>query len=100
MENKYDKIEFNIERDFSDTFSVSFKFLKQNFKRLLKTLLYLVGPFLLVSALLSGFFTQNVFDVQSLMAGKGSPLDVFGPMYFLTILFSVYNWCTIDGNYI
>lgn len=97
MENKFEKIEFNVERDFSDTFNVSFKFLKQNFKPLLKTLIYLVGPFLFITALLSGIFTQNAFDIQSLMSGTGSPLDMFGPMYFLTILSTLVSALILIG---
>lgn len=69
MENKQvEKIEFNVERDFGEVFNVSFKFLKQNFKNLFKTMLFIVGPFILFFSLLlalmvndmMGIFTQNI----------------------------------------
>ncbi|MGB0886788.1 MAG: hypothetical protein ACPGSL_01585 [Vicingaceae bacterium] len=97
MENKFEKIEFNEERDFSDTFSVSFKFLKQNFKPLFKTLIFLVGPFLLVSAVLNGVFTQNAFDVQALISGGASPLSMIGPVYFFTIIASIISGLVLIG---
>jgi len=97
MDQKYEKIEFNVERDFSDTFNVSFKFLKQNFKPLLKTLLYLVGPFLFLSALLNGIFTQNSFDISSMISGGTSPLSMLGPVYFFTIITSIISGIILVG---
>jgi hypothetical protein len=91
IEDKHKKIEFNTERDFSDAFGTAFAFMRQNFKKLFLTLLYLAGPFLLISALLNAVYTQTAFDMQSLMTGGGAPLQMFTPVYFLTILFTLVS---------
>lgn len=96
-EKKYEKIEFNVERDFSDTINVSFTFLKQNFKRLFFTLLYLVGPFLLITSILNGIYAQGALDFSSLMQGNYNPLNVFSPMYFLAIISTIISGLLLVG---
>lgn len=84
-----EQIEFNKARDFSETLTISFAFIKQNFKGFFKTILFLVGPILLVNAILSGIYLQNVFDVNSIIEGNRFPSEVFSPIYFLIIIFSI-----------
>lgn len=90
LEDKYKKIEFNVERDFSDTFGTSFTFLRQNFKKLFLSLLYLAGPFLLIAALLNSIYSQTAFDMESMIQGAANtPFGIFTPMYFLSLLFTL-----------
>ncbi|MBW6483730.1 MAG: hypothetical protein K0B10_11810 [Vicingaceae bacterium] len=84
-----EQIEFNKSRDFSETLTISFAFIKQNFKGFFKTILFLVGPILLINAILSGIYLQNMFDINSIMAGNRFPSEVFSPIYFLIIIFSI-----------
>jgi len=97
LEDKYQKIEFNVERDFSDTFGASFTFLRQNFKKLFLSLLYLAGPFLLVSALLGSIYSQTAFDMKPMMQVYSTPFDIFTPMYFLSILFTLASSLVFMG---
>lgn len=84
-----EQIEFNKSRDFSETLTISFAFIKQNFKGFFKTILFLVGPLLLINAILSGIYLQNMFDVNSIIAGNRFPSEIFSPIYFLIIIFSI-----------
>lgn len=98
MENKQvEKIEFNVERDFGELFNVSFKFVKQNFKKFILTLIYLVGPFLLVTALLNGIYTSNSFDIQSIIKGGVDVLSIFSPLYFLAIIATIISSMVLVG---
>lgn len=84
-----EQIDFNKSRDFSETLSISFIFIRQNFQGFFKTILFLVGPVLLLTAILSGIFMQNMFDWNAIIAGNRIPTDIFSPVYFLIILFSI-----------
>jgi hypothetical protein len=48
------RIEFRERRDFGQLMSASFQFIRQNFNKMLKNLLFLVGPFALVGSLIPG----------------------------------------------
>lgn len=84
-----EQIEFNKTRDFSETLTISFSFLKQNFNLFFQTLLFLVGPILLLNAILSGIYLQNQFDITSIIKGNRTASDVFSPVYFLVVIFSL-----------
>lgn len=84
-----EQIEFNKSRDFSETLNVSFAFIKQNFKPFFKTLLFLVGPVLLLNSILSGLYLKNQFDFNAIIQGTRTATDVLSPVYFLIILFAL-----------
>ncbi len=56
------KIEFQRYRDFGQIINATFEFIKQNFGPLLKSLIFIVGPFLLIIGILSGFYQKNIFS--------------------------------------
>lgn len=86
-----EKISFKKERDFSNLFNVSFQFLKQNFKSLIRCLLFITGPFILLAALVTTLYTSRIMNLTSIIQGGGTDglseimSNVFSPMYFLTI---------------
>ncbi|HSP88224.1 MAG TPA: hypothetical protein VLN45_08820 [Ignavibacteriaceae bacterium] len=60
------KIEFRKVRDFGDLMNVTFEFIRQNFKQLGKSLLFIAGPFILISGILGGIYQSNTFSFISL----------------------------------
>jgi hypothetical protein len=81
-------IEFQRTRDFSRKLNITFEFIKQNFKSLGKSILYISGPPVLVGSLLLGSFMGEFLTLsQSLQRGAGE-LDNFSN-YFLTAGFWV-----------
>ncbi len=64
-----DKINFHEAREFGDLISATFQFIRQNFKPLGKALLFIAGPFVL----LTGLFTSTV--IIKLMS-NGNPTQI------------------------
>lgn len=60
-----DKIVFYKERDFGEKFNVTFEFVKQNWKILLRYALYGILPLAFVGALSLNSLMQNMVDVSS-----------------------------------
>src|SRR5687767_3842847 len=59
MEN-FSVIEFHRTRDFSKKLNATFEFLRQNFKSLGKSVLYIAGPCVLIASLLIGSFMAEI----------------------------------------
>lgn len=90
MENM-EKIEFNKERDFSETLSVAFSFIRQNFKVLISAILFLAGPLLLLSAILTSIYIQNMFNFSAIENIDSFDMlsSILSPVYFLVIIISI-----------
>jgi len=73
MEN-FTAIDFHRTRDFGRKVNATFEFIRQNFKPLLKSILFIVGPPVLVAALLLGSFMNGLF-LRS-MRGANNPESV------------------------
>ena len=58
MEN-FNFIEFHRTRDFSRKLNATFEFVKQNFKPLGKSILFIAGPPVLLASLVSGSFVSE-----------------------------------------
>jgi hypothetical protein len=91
------KIYYKKVRDLGGIFSGSFGFIKQNFKPLYGSLLFFAGPFILVSACISGYMLgSNLGMSKILRGGIGAFYADNIVAYFLTITISfigiaVYN---------
>ncbi len=57
------KIEFMRYRDFGQILNSTFEFIRQNFLPLLKSLIFIVGPFLLITGILLGFYQKSVLTI-------------------------------------
>ena len=57
------KIEFMRYRDFGQILNSTFEFIRQNFLPLLKSLIFIVGPFLLITVILLGFYQKSVLTI-------------------------------------
>lgn len=85
MEN-LNVIEFHQARDFSKKMNVTFEFIRQNFKGLGKSILFIAGPSVLIAAMLIGSFMGDVMTLT-----QASALNSMGPggmqEYFLSVSF-------------
>lgn len=97
--NTFEKIEYNKERDFSETLSASVAFIRQNFKLLISAILFLAGPLLLLNAILISIYVQNMFNLTELAASNnlGMLSSVFSPIYFLVIIVSILSGILMIG---
>lgn len=93
MESTFTPIEFQKARDFSNKMNATFEFLKQNFKPLYKSLLYIAGPPMLVGSVLAGSLYSGYFGFIGRMSRTQDP-DVFtdylgSPMLWLEVTLAV-----------
>jgi len=85
------KIELRKTRDFSAKINITFDFIRQNFKILAKSIIYISGPFILVEGLFMGIYQQ-----KTLALGQATP-GIFGNFlsevffWFGIALFSWYS---------
>lgn len=85
-----EKINFRQRRDFSQKISATFEFISQNFKSLLKCLLFIVGPIALIAGILFAYYMQFYFRIiGDSVNGAQDPdalaSDMLGEMIFLAI---------------
>lgn len=97
------KLELRQERSFSEKMNGMFTYLSQNFKTIIRTLFFIVGPVALLAGICNGLFQMNMtkFTASDFLqqAGENSNntpeafLQIFknilSPTYFLLLLFSV-----------
>ncbi len=81
-----EKINFHQERDFSETFNVSVKFVRQNFKIYFRCILFLAGPFVLLHSF-AGAYYQSVLLTKTALIKSGQlySMNKFGWEYFLSL---------------
>ncbi|MBC8042875.1 MAG: hypothetical protein IAF08_05465 [Rhizobacter sp.] len=88
------RIEFRKTRNLGDIINITLLFMRQNFKPLATAIVYIAGPFALLTGVAAGIYQANVRDL-AIGAGGGSadPFAAFSQLfsveYFLIILFSV-----------
>lgn len=77
-------------RDFSNKMNATFEFFKQNFKSLIRTLLFLVGPPSLILSLLFGSILGDYMRaVFGMMGGGAEFAEFFTPNFFLKLIIIV-----------
>lgn len=88
--NNTEKISFRQSRDFGETFNISIKYLKQNYKSLFSSLLMISGPFVLLSAIAGAFYQSTAVNSFNVFASPTARLaQQFGLTYVLFILAAV-----------
>lgn len=103
-----EKINLRQVRDFGETFNASIKLLRQNFKLFLKSLMFIAGPFILISSISGAFYQANAITMQSrlqsgMMSGYGSdPWDIifeqFGWTYIIFLISSLVANLALVGT--
>jgi len=85
MEN-LNVIEFHHARDFSKKMNVTFEFIRQNFKALGKSILFIAGPPVLVASMMIGSFIGEFFNLtQSAATNPGDTETIQN--YFMSVSF-------------
>lgn len=85
MEN-FTPIEFQQTRDFSKKINATFEFLKQNFKPLFKSLLFLAGPPLLLGSVLAGSLYSDYLGFITNVGRNGADPDSFATYFTSPVL--------------
>ena len=75
-------IEFQQARDFSKKINVTFEFIKQNFKPLFKSILFIAGPPMLVGSVLAGGLYSDYFGWVGEISKNPAAADSFGDGIF------------------
>jgi hypothetical protein len=87
-----EKINLRQARDFGETFNTSIRLLRQNFKIIFLSVLFIAGPFILLASISGAYYQanamRNVFSPLDLQSGN--PMDFvwrqFGMWYFIFIV--------------
>lgn len=91
-----EKINYHVARDFGETFNVSMKFLRQNFKLLLQCLILLAGPFILITAITGALYQANTLETIS--SGRNrNVFSQFGWNYLFFIIAGIVSNLVILG---
>ncbi len=97
--NNQEKINFRQVRDFGETFNVTVKFLRQNFKLFFQSLIFIAGPFLLISAIAGAFYQSNAVSIFSVSnMGQSNILSQFGWTYLIFILATIISNMVLFGT--
>ena len=81
------KIEFQRYRDFGQIINATFEFLRGNFKQLAKAVIFLVGPFILLTGIFGGLYQKDLFSFTS----TTTSLSEFGISFGLYVLFAMIS---------
>lgn len=90
-----EKINFNQRLDFTETFNIGIKFIRQNFFPLMKCLLFIAGPFVLMAAMASAYYQKSVFSVDYLKSGN---LSEIGVQLVILLATTILSSLTIVGT--
>ena len=90
MEN-FQFIEYHRKRDFSKKVNATFEFVKQNFKSLFKSILFIAGPPMLIGSLLVGSFLGDFMTVskQAITNPLGFQDYLTTPTFWLQLVFMI-----------
>ncbi len=88
------KIEFQRYRDFGQIINATFEFLRENFKQLAKAVIYLVGPFVLLTGIFGGLYQKDLFSFTSTVKS----LSEFGIAFGLYIFFAILTSLVLEST--
>lgn len=94
-----EKIEFRKVRDFSALLNATFEFIRQNFKIIFKSTVFIVGPFILLAGVFGGLYQSTVLSFRAEMNPSGFVMPFFLYFLFLTLavlVLIVVNYSIID----
>jgi hypothetical protein len=92
-----DQIEFRKIRDFGELLSVTFEFVRINFIKMGKALLFISGPLILLSGIASAVYQTSILDMDGSI-GTGMVGSFF--MYFFFILMTSVSIALVTNSYI
>ena len=92
--NQPEKINFLQTRDFGETFNVTVKFIRQNFKAFFSALVLIAGPFILLSSIAGGVYQSSALGLRTRILSSGSDYDFlaqYGITFIVFIIFSILS---------
>lgn len=92
-----EKINLFQARDFGETFNVTIKFLRQNFKSFFKSLIFIAGPLFLLSTLF-GIYYQTTVNSGGTLNSFAMLANIFNWKYFVTLFLSLLAGLTLMGT--
>jgi hypothetical protein len=91
-----EKIEFRKVRDFGDLINATFEFIRQNFKKLFLSLLFIAGPGIFLTGIAAGSYQSNIFSFKR-------NFEIFVPsvlVYYFFIFITFQLILTVTYSYI
>jgi len=85
------QIELQKVRDFGALIGVTFEFIRQNFKLLLKSGVFIVGPFILLAGIFMGMYQSAVLNFKNATTLNSIGLPFIAYMLFVTIAVLLLN---------
>ena len=99
------KIHFREVRGFSELFNASINFIRQNFGHFFRCLLFIAGPFLLLTGICTAYYQQAIIQgqVNYMDSAFGNPFaqmlsKVFSWMYFAALLLKTLSSLALMGT--
>ena len=82
-----EKIEFRKVRDFSGILNGTFEFIRQNFKIIFKSTVFIVGPFILLAGVFGGLYQSKVFSFRTEIDTSGFLLHL--SLYYFSLVLAL-----------
>lgn len=92
------RIELRRFRDFDQIISGTFEFLRQNFGPLLKSIIFIAGPFILLAGIFGGFYQKSIFSFNTLKTLFDISISIL--FYMMFIFLSIASMIAIVYEYI
>lgn len=85
-----EKINFRQDRDFGETFNITVKFIRQNFKHFFTTLILIAGPFILIGAIASAVYQANALGLFYNTFSVSETYDILGRYRIFALLYYMF----------
>jgi hypothetical protein len=92
------KIEFQRYRDFGQVINATFEFVRQNFLPLLKSTIFIVGPFIFLSGIFGGLYQKSMFSFYQMTSL--SDFGIVALLYFLAVIISMITMISVVYSYV
>lgn len=88
-----EKISYQQQREFGEIFNIAVKFIRQNFKVLILSLIYIAGPFILLTSIANVIYSNSITQtLADLFRNKHFRLfDLFNYQYFISFVIAALS---------
>jgi hypothetical protein len=93
------KIEFQKYRDFGQVINGTFEFIRHNFLPLLKSIIFIVGPFILLSGIFSGLYQEDIFSFNNSTTSL-SNFGIVSLLYLIALFLSMITMVSVVYSYV
>lgn len=93
-----EKIDFYVVRGVGGVISASADFVNQNFKALIRSLLFIAGPFAILSSIMLALMQSSILSYDPVVGGPANDFSSsFGKYYSLSVLFGVIGFFFLNA---